>query len=104
MTIILSSYFYLMTPETQLKRQVKQYLNLKGIWHFHNLAGMGVYKGIPDDFVVHRGKIYGLEYKSPTGKLSPYQEAFKAYWELHGLGNCIWVTVRNLDDIISIFK
>jgi hypothetical protein len=87
-----------MTAETQLKRQVKDYLNLKGYFHWHNLAGMGVYKGIPDDFVLHKGVLYGLEYKAPNGKLSENQINFRDNMEKFG---GTFVEVRTLDDVMA---
>lgn len=74
---------------------------MKGVWRFHNLAGLGVYPGIPDDIAVHKGKVYALEYKAKKGTLSLFQETFKLNWEEFGQGNCIWITVRSLEDIIN---
>ena len=90
-----------MTLETQLKHQCRDYLKMKSIFRWHNLAGIGVYPGIPDDFILVKGVLYGLEYKAPKGHLSPYQEAFKANLEANG-GK--FIEVRDLNDILKLFK
>ena len=85
-----------MTPESSLKSVVKDYLKIKGYFRWHNLAGMGVYLGIPDDFVLHKGVLYGLEYKSAHGRLSPFQEAFRDNMTKYG---GVFIEVRCLEDV-----
>lgn len=38
----------LKVSENDVKAIVKDYLDIKGIFHFHNLQGMGSYLGVPD--------------------------------------------------------
>ncbi len=47
-----------------------------GLWkHYEN---MGMEKGVLDVWILHRGKTYVIELKSPGGKLSPSQVGFIA--------------------------
>ena len=66
----------LMTEETAIKKQIKDYLNAKGIFHWYNLQGLGAQKGLPDIFALKNGKLYAIEVKKKKGKLSPHQIRF----------------------------
>ena len=57
-----------MTEETDLKSAVKQYLDLKGIFNYHLLQGLGAYKGLPDRVMHYKEKVHYLEIKKPKGK------------------------------------
>ena len=46
-----------MTEETDLKSAVKQYLDLKGIFSYHVLQGLGAYKGLPDRVIHYKEKV-----------------------------------------------
>ena len=73
-----------MTEETMEKVGVKEYLNYLGAFRYHNLAGMGVYPGIPDITCVHKGIVYQIEVKTKKGKQSDNQKIFQDDWEAHG--------------------
>lgn len=85
-----------MTPETSIKKTVKDYLNLKRYFWWYNLAGLGAYKGIPDIFILYEGKLYGVEFKSKQGKLSDYQARFQFNMEKAG-GK--YIVARSLEDV-----
>ena len=87
-----------MTEETDLKAAVKQLLDLKGIFSYHLLQGLGAYKGLPDRVAHINGKVVYFEIKKPKGKLSPYQETF--------MEQCFdddidYIVIRSLDDLID---
>lgn len=65
-----------MTEETQIKRDIRQYLQVKRIFFWHNLQGLGCFRGLPDFMALKDGKIYGIEVKGKKGMLSKYQEEF----------------------------
>ena len=88
-----------MTEETQIKSQIKDYLRIKNIFFWYNLQGIGAYKGIPDLIAVHKGKTYGIEVKTPKGKLSTWQQAFRLNLEENG---GVYVEARCLEDIIKL--
>jgi len=62
------------------------------------LVGMGVYPGFADLVVLCEGRMLFLELKSPTGRLSPAQEAFRDTVVAQGFG---WALVRSLDDALG---
>lgn len=70
--------------ETQIKQQIKGFLDLFGVWNWHNLQGLGCYKGLPDREGVYKDEHFYIEFKSKKGKLSFDQEKFKAKAEAQG--------------------
>lgn len=76
-----------MTPEGQLKKQVKTLLEGRGFWRAGSARpntvegwyympvsnGMGVH-GIPDFVCCWRGKFFAIETKAPGGSPTPNQE------------------------------
>lgn len=72
------------TPETAEKHAVKEWLCLRGYFHFPLMAGMGAYPGAPDIVAIKNGQVYAIEVKKPGGKQSPKQVNFQIDWELHG--------------------
>lgn len=89
-----------MTPETREKQAVKQFLKAKGIFYYHNLAGLGVYPGIPDLTAVKDGQVYQLEIKCKKGKQSDNQKIFQEKWETAG-GKYV---LGGIDEIMETFK
>lgn len=74
------------TLETSEKKAIKDYLRLKGAFVFHNLAGLGVYPGIPDLTAILKGQVYMIEVKAPgcKHKQSANQKRFQEDWEAAG--------------------
>ena len=87
--------------ENDIKRQVKNYLDVKGFFHFHILQGLGAFRGIPDMIAVRKGRVIFLEIKKPGGKLSEHQQRFKE--TIRGAGGEYHV-VRSLEDIMKILE
>lgn len=90
-----------MTKETEIKHQIKDYLNAKGIFWWYELAGIGAYKGIPDLFAIRNGVTYAIEVKTPKGRQSPHQRAFQANYE--GSGGK-YILAKGYEDIEPFFK
>ncbi len=88
-----------LTPETLEKQAIKRYLKLKGVFFYHNLAGMGVYPGISDLTAIKDGKVYQIEVKASNGRQSDYQKEFQRNWEESG-GTYI---IGGIDEVIKIF-
>ena len=88
-----------MTPETSIKTAIKDYLNLKRVFWWYNLAGIGAYKGLPDIFAIHKGVIYGIEVKAPRGRLSDYQIDFGSRF---GDAGGKFIVARSLDDVMAV--
>ena len=84
--------------ENNVKRLVKDYLDIKGYFHFPILQGLGAYKGIPDRVAVKNGKTIYIEVKKPGGKQSEHQVEFQADMERVG-GEYILITC--FEDLIN---
>lgn len=85
--------------ENEIKKQVKDYLTLKGYFHFHIMQGLGSYRGIPDIIAVKNGRVLFLEIKKPTGRQSKYQKEFQNNIERQG-GE--YYVIRSINDIMKI--
>jgi len=59
--------FKIKIAEADIKNQVKDYLSLKGYFHFHILQGLGAFKGVPDRIAVKDGEVTG--YQKIRGKM-----------------------------------
>jgi len=69
------------TPETLEKSAIKYYLRLKKVFFYHNLAGLGVYPGIPDITAIKDGICYQIEVKVSKHKQNENQIEFQKEWE-----------------------
>ena len=85
-----------LTPETLLKRDIKQYLSLTGWFCFPVLQGLGAYKGIPDIIACKNGQTLFIECKSPKGKQSPDQQEFEQRIKE---ARCKYLLVRDVTDL-----
>ena len=63
-------------PESLILRQVGDYLRARGWYVIRIVQGIGCHKGISDIIAVHRGRVLFVEVKTPTGRLSDWQQAF----------------------------
>ena len=82
--------------ETDIRRQVTDYLQLRQYFCFYVLQGLGAYKGIPDLIAVKNGRVLFIELKTPRGRQSDYQRKFQANLEAAG-GE--YVLCRGVDDL-----
>ena len=71
---------------------------LRGATRQAILVGMGVHRGFADLMVLSGGRVLFLELKSPRGRLSPEQVAFRDAVQAQGFG---WALVRSLDDALG---
>jgi len=84
--------------ENDVKRQVKDYLNIKGWFNFPLTAGMGSYPGLPDRIAIKNGRTLYIEVKRPGGKQSVNQMTFQSdIWAKGGH----YILVKCLDDMIQ---
>ena len=82
--------------ETDIRRQIQDYLRIRGWFVFYILQGLGAYKGIPDLIAVKNGRVLFIELKTPRGRQSEYQRKFQADLEAAG-GE--YVLCRGVDDL-----
>lgn len=87
--------------ENDVKRQIKDYLSIKGYFHFHIFQGLGSYKGIVDRIAVKNGRVLFIEVKKPGGTLSDEQKEFRTNMKKAG-GE--YHVVRSLEEIIKILE
>ncbi|MEA2016249.1 MAG: hypothetical protein U9O59_06055, partial [Actinomycetota bacterium] len=86
--------------ENNIKKQVKDYLDIMGWFNFPLTAGIGSYKGAPDRIAIKGGRVLFLEIKKPVGwKQSDGQKQFQKDIEEH---NGEYYLIRNLDELIKI--
>ena len=89
-----------MTPETAEKQAIKDYLRIKGVFFYHNLAGLGCYPGLADITAIKDGEVYQIEVKAPGGRQSAKQKEFQEKWEDAG-GHYI---VGGIDEVMAAIK
>ena len=82
--------------ETDIRRQVRDYLQLRQYFCFYVLQGLGAYKGIPDLIAVRDGRVIFIELKTARGRQSDYQKKFQADLEAAG-GE--YVLCRGIEDL-----
>jgi hypothetical protein len=87
-----------MTPETAIKKAIKQYLRLKRWFVYSNLQGLGCETGLPDLTAIKQGRVLMIEVKTPKGRQSTSQISFQGIWELYG-GE--YMIARSVDDLIE---
>jgi VRR-NUC domain len=94
--------------ESDVQRQVLDYLTLKHIFHYRNNSGAFTrsdghfYRfgtlGSPDIICVVNGQYVGIEVKAPKGKQSDHQKEFQKNLENAG-GK--YILAYSLDDVIT---
>ncbi len=82
--------------ETDIRRQIQDYLRIRGWFVFYILQGLGAYKGIPDLIAVKNGRVLFIELKTKTGRQSDHQRKFQSDIEAHG-GE--YVLCRGVDEL-----
>ena len=84
--------------ETDIRRQVRDYLRIRGWFVFHILQGLGCYLGITDLIAARDGRVIFIELKTARGRQSQHQKKFQADLEAHG-GE--YVLCRGVDDLLK---
>lgn len=84
--------------EADIRRQVRDYLRVKGWFVFHVLQGLGCYLGVTDLIAVKDGRVLFIELKTARGRQSQHQVKFQADIEAHG-GE--YVLSRGVDDLME---
>jgi hypothetical protein len=85
--------------ESEIQKQILDYLTLKRIFHYRQNSGAFVFPetgthkrrffkagvlGAPDIICVINGQYVGIEVKAPKGKMSDHQKAFQQVLEAAG--------------------
>lgn len=90
-----------LTPETLLKRDVKQVLSLHGWFHWPNRQGLGSYSGLCDIIAIKSSRALFIETKSKKGIQSDKQKIFQNNIEAQGF---IYLLIRDIDDLLSVLR
>lgn len=107
------------TPEQDIQRAVAQYLDAartkEWFWFFvpngGNLskAQSGIFKacglkpGIPDLVLLHKGRAWGIELKSPKGRLSVDQIRTHELLKMAGMTTMVAYSVGHVEACLEIF-
>ena len=86
------------TPETAIKKEVKDYLKLRGWFEFPITQGLGSYPGISDIIAVRNGVVLFIEVKTETGKQSGAQKEFELLCKDRGIP---YILARSLEDVMN---
>jgi hypothetical protein len=85
--------------EAAVVRAIQRELDHRHAWHC-NLHGDGTGRnGLPDEFVVYRGRPILIEYKAPRGRVAALQA-----WELGQArrSGAITIVARRLTDVTDV--
>jgi hypothetical protein len=88
--------------ETHIKQQIRDYLNRRGIFNYHNLQSMGSYKGVPDRTMHLKGQVVYIEVKKPGGELSENQKTFQAQCLADGIEYWVVYSVEELIERVEL--
>lgn len=94
----------MITPESKVKKDIKQYLDLNHWFHFpviQNFKKAQGMRGISDRIACKRGIVLFIEIKSKGGDLSPSQRFFK-----HNIivSHCHYIDVDCVEDLIKYIE
>ena len=89
------------TPEGEIKRKIRKYLESNGI--FYMSVGEGAYStpGIPDIVLVIDGRFVGFEVKTYNGSQRPLQRKFQERLEDAGGKYYIIRSMKDVEDALS---
>ena len=87
--------------ETEIRGNIKEYLQWTGWFVFYQLQGLGAYKGLSDLVAVKNGRVVFVEVKKPTGNQSEVQIQFQADLEASG-GE--YVLAKGVEDVEVLNK
>jgi len=87
--------------ETDIRRQIQDYLRLTGWFVYYNLQGLGSYPGLSDLVAVKGGKVVHIEVKRPGGHQSENQKRFQANLEAAGGA---YVVAKSVEDVEHLLR
>ncbi len=82
--------------ESEIRAQVKEYLQWQGWFVFYHLQGLGSYPGLPDLQAVKDGRTIYIEFKRPCGRQSSKQKKFQQDLETAG---GVYILARKIEDL-----
>lgn len=100
MTLFEENYSIKIT-EKDVKKQVRDYLRIRGWFVFPVTQHLGSYKGISDFIACKKGQVLFIECKAPKGYLSKEQRRFKESIEASG---CTYIVARGYEDVEKVIE
>ena len=85
--------------ESDIRKQIRDYLRLKGWYVMYFLAGLGAFPGLSDMAVIKEGRVLWVEIKKSGGKQSEKQIEFQRQIEAHGGTYIIATSIDDLEEI-----
>ena len=85
--------------ETDIRKQIQDYLRWSGWFVYYNLAGLGSNPGLSDLVAVKNGQVIHIEVKTKKGRQSEKQQDFQADLEAAG-GR--YILARGVDDVANL--
>ncbi len=82
--------------ESDIRKQIQEYLRWNKWFVYYNLAGLGSYPGLSDLVAIRGGRIVHIEVKRPRGVQSSPQKEFQADLEAAG-GE--YIIARGIEDV-----
>ncbi len=82
--------------EKQIRRLVKEYLELHGWYVIYHLQGLGSFRGLADMQALKMGRCIFIELKTKTGRLSEVQKDFQRMVENSGVE---YIVARDINDV-----
>lgn len=82
--------------ESEIRAQIKEFLEWQGWFVFYHLQGLGSYPGLPDLQAVKDGRTIYIEIKRPGGRQSANQKKFQL--DLEAAGG-IYILAREVKDL-----
>lgn len=89
------------TEESILTGQIRDYLNIRNVFHWKVWQGLGSAKGVSDILGIYKGYPLAIEIKRLKGRVSENQQAFLDKFKAEG---GIAFIARSLDDVIRHFE
>lgn len=82
--------------ESDIQRQIKEYLQWHGWFVVKIHQSLGSYRGIADLYALKNGRHVWIEVKTPTGRLSEDQVKFREDVLAHG---GVYIVARGIEDV-----
>ena len=82
--------------ESDIRRQIQDYLRWTGWFVYYNLQGLGSYPGLSDLVAIKGGQVVHIEVKVPGGRQSEKQKKFQKDLEAAG-GE--YILARSVEDV-----
>lgn len=88
-------------PETEIMRQIRDYLRLKGWLVYRNHQTLGSTRGVPDLTAIKDDRAVWIEVKRPGGRLSKHQQRFRDEMLSHCGEHVRYILAYSLEDVVN---